>query len=794
MRFFGGLCCVLAGLGTAMAQAPAGPVIDPRGVVNSFTLAPAPSSVAPGGLFTINGTNLASDSLQASGVPWPMTLLSTSVTIAGRPAPLYSVSPGTIVAQAPWECVAGLAAVVVQNGGVSSSPAWITIAAVAPSVLSSGDNGYGPVQGTVTGNSLVISASSLGSTTPAVATGAAATATPASPITAYVGGLPAAATATLDPTQVGQFDIAITVPAGAQAGDVIQLYEGRTAANPVTYGSLAAKDAVQFIAIPDGTPVLTSAVAADLKGNYLIGSAARDSSGCYASFLIDVANQNFSSVGCLTTASATAASPVVAATESSVLAAMVGPPTGDATTGVSSQVVIFNPANTSAMTVTLPSPAVSLAANANGNFNAALAGTPKQTATIDAQTGAVTVANTPTATGTTLSLDLGNGLTDILTPTTALGTGTSAVIVGNDPNRPTAAKLAVVNGKGAVSATQDFPAGWLPFVSPAVQSGGGVTAAAATQANAARVRTYFDTTNHVYYVLTATSDGTQNGFVAFAFDKSSPIALPFPSGWFATACTTPIPLYSFNLSHQIAVAAAQTQPTTTAAMCPASGFVGLDLDAHTVAAMAMPGGQFNAASGGAVATMNNYVYATDGDPNDTDRTLRKAASTLFVLDGVSANAFELALPAGAQSFATLTQIDALNSLAAEATNTTAGDAGIVLFDMHGQTANLVPPPSGYAMVTLLGAFPATRKLVAVGTKASGSNLLVFDLNTSSLVVVPNPAGVGFVGTRPAIKATAAAPAQTFPTILTPNSTANTVAAIGYDASGKQTGVILLRVP
>jgi len=497
-----------------------------------------------------------------------------------------------------------------------------------------------------------------------------------------------------------------------------------------------------------------------------------------------VANQNFTSLGCLTTASATATSPVVAATESSVLAAMVGPPAGDATTGVSTQVMLFNPANANSITVTLPSPAVSLTANNTGNFAAAMAGTPKQTATIDAQTGSFTVANTPAANGTAtpLSIDLGNGLTDVLTPQTALGNGTNAVIVGNDPNKPTAAKLAVVNGKGAVSATQDFPTSWLPLVSPAVAAGGGGNASAVTTANAARLRTYYDTTDKVYYVLTASSDGTQNGFVAFAFDKSAPIALPFPAGWFATACTTPIPLDSFNLSRQIAVAAAQTQQTTTATMCPADGFVGLDLDAHTVAALAMPAGQFNAA-GGAMATMNNYVYATDAAPAP-----KKAASTLFVVDGVSANAYELPLPAGAQSFAALTQIGALNSVAAEATNTAAGDAGIVLFDVHGQTATLVPPPSGYAAVTLEGVFPATRKLVALGSKAGGSSLLVLDLNTGSLAVMPNPAGTGFVGTRPAAKG------QTFPSILMPNSAANTVAAIGYDTAGKQTGVIVLRVP
>jgi hypothetical protein len=537
-------------------------------------------------------------------------------------------------------------------------------------------------------------------------------------------------------------------------------------------------------------------VSANLKGNYIIGNAARDASGCYASFLIDMDNQNFSSVGCLTTATAAATTPVVTATETSVLAALVGPPTGDATTGVSSQVILFNPANASPMTVTLPSPATALTASANGNFNAALAGTPKQTAQINAQTGAITVTTANAAAAATpLTLDLGNGLTDVLTPTTALGNGTSAVIVGNDPNSPTAAALAVINGKDAVISKQNFPTGWLPLVAPAVQAGGNITAAAATTDNADRVRTYYDTTNKSYYVLTASSDGTQNGFIAFTFDNIAPITLPFPGGWFATACTTPIPLYSFTLSRQIAVTAAQVQQSATAAQCPASGFVSLDLDAHTVAALAMAGpAQFNASSGGGITKMNDFVYSTNGDPNDPDKTLRTPAANLFVLDGASANPFQLAVPAGAQSFTDLIEIDALNFLAAEATNTTAGDAGIVLFDLNGQTADLFPPPSGYPEVALLGAFPATQKLVGLAVKAAGASLFVLDLNANDLTVVPNPTGVVFVGERPATKATAAAPAQTFPTILVPNSTANTLAAIGYDATGTQTGVLVLQVP
>lgn len=42
----------------AVAQAPTGPVLDQRGLLNGFTKLPAPATVGRGGILPINGFNL----------------------------------------------------------------------------------------------------------------------------------------------------------------------------------------------------------------------------------------------------------------------------------------------------------------------------------------------------------------------------------------------------------------------------------------------------------------------------------------------------------------------------------------------------------------------------------------------------------------------------------------------------------------------------------------------------------------------------------------------------------------
>src|ERR1035441_3920857 len=76
------------------------PQISQGGVTNAASYS---TVLAPGELFSIFGTNLASATASAASVPLPMILAGTSVTVNGKPAPLVFVSPTQINAQIPYE-------------------------------------------------------------------------------------------------------------------------------------------------------------------------------------------------------------------------------------------------------------------------------------------------------------------------------------------------------------------------------------------------------------------------------------------------------------------------------------------------------------------------------------------------------------------------------------------------------------------------------------------------------------------------------------------------------------------
>src|SRR5262249_10442230 len=90
------------------AQAPTAPVIGARGVTNFFMQDPAPGTVGLGGLVQINGLNLGPpEGAVADSIPWPTRLAGVQVVIGGKLAPIYSVSPATIVVQARFQHRAG---------------------------------------------------------------------------------------------------------------------------------------------------------------------------------------------------------------------------------------------------------------------------------------------------------------------------------------------------------------------------------------------------------------------------------------------------------------------------------------------------------------------------------------------------------------------------------------------------------------------------------------------------------------------------------------------------------------
>jgi hypothetical protein len=316
-----------------------------------------------------------------------------------------------------------------------------------------------------------------------------------------------------------------------------------------------------------------------------------------------------------------------------------------------------------------------------------------------------------------------------------------------------------------------------------------------------RLSVNLDAAKGVFYVLVRSADGARHGLAAFESVEAPARLVGFPEGWFVAACAPAIPLYNLELPRKLAFLGSHVAETEFKDPCPGAGFLLLDLETQTMTAVALPGrGQFDA-DAGASGDVNDFVYGTNTDPER-----RNTADTLFVLDSVTASTFRMDLPAGVTTFAAPRPVPAMNALIAQAMNRTAGDAGLVVFDLERAEVRVLPVPEGFAVVNLLEVFTTTRKLVARGIKAGGTQYLIYDLLSGDLQMPPNPEGVASVG-GPAARAGQAAGAggQQLPgggaaqpqgpqIQQRPNAKANTVTGFAYSGEGKQLGVVVLRVP
>lgn len=149
VRRFWTACLLVAG--PVLAQNV--PVVSSGGIVNAASYNLASTSVAPGSIATIFGSNLSNGTVCVSpcgpvfdknGVLVP-TLAGTTVTFNGFTAPVISVpSSNQIGVQVPVE-MAGTssASVVVTVNGQSSAPVTVPIASVAPGIFSINAAGSG---------------------------------------------------------------------------------------------------------------------------------------------------------------------------------------------------------------------------------------------------------------------------------------------------------------------------------------------------------------------------------------------------------------------------------------------------------------------------------------------------------------------------------------------------------------------------------------------------------------------------------------------------------------------------
>ena len=782
-------------LGFALLQAQTAPVVTPRGVINAFTQRPAPSQVAPGGIIWISGLNLGrAEGIKATGNPAPTKLGDVEVLVNNRLAGIISAEPGRIVAVVPAEVPNGLANVVVRRGEQQSRPARISILASFPSLRTKDDKGFGELAVTGSGADVVFPASGFG--TPG-----------AQDLQAYVGGLRAKVQAA-EAARPGEFDITLTVPSEAAPGDMVTLMSGNRLANQGTWGKRTAT--LKYLALPEGTPDLRDLISSDLRGEFMLATGARDDKGCYPAFLFDFGKASASRLAeCLTTANRNAATPIVAANDTSVLGALVGPPES---AEVASPKLLTLAPGASPVTVNLPSSAALLTANANG-FVAVAPGPPAKVYSIDPVTAEVTegvqpgAGAAPAAPGgpgglIAVAVDLGDGLNVVVSNPVGVGNNRRVVVVADHDRTPKKAKLAFLDPQNAVVSTRDFPDTWLPLAAQPqqVQLPPGVTLPPNVQVARPLVSVFLDPPTRTFYVLARLADNTKHGMLAFPLDPGGTKTVDFPDGWFATGCAAQIPLQSLDLSRRLGLLGSKTLATAFANPCPADGFLVLDLTNQTATSVQLPGtGQLNANAG--ANEMNDYMFGTNTDPGRNN-----VSDTLYVLDGVSGAINRLDLPSGVTGFGNLSTIPAIGALVAPATNRVQGDNGLVLFDLETATAKLLPAPDGFASVQIAGIFATTRKIVGRGLKDqnSGSQFIVYDLVSGDASIIPNPEGVAFVGPLPA-----AAPGgggggapgggggqaqQPQAVTLRANPRAGTIAATAWNAQRRAVGIALLQVP
>ena len=225
------------------AGAPAGTRPAISSVVNGASFQPG---IEAGSWVTIQGTNLANTN---PGRTWradeivggrlPTALDGVSVTINGKAAYVYYISPAQINVQAPTDGATGAVSVVVTNNGSVSAPATPQLQAFAPAFFQYSGTSYAivtrypdnalvgnpsAIPGTVAaapGDVLILWATGFGPTSPAMGAGNVVNGAPplATLPAVTVGGTPVTMLgAALSPGSAGLYQIAIQLPASLPSG------------------------------------------------------------------------------------------------------------------------------------------------------------------------------------------------------------------------------------------------------------------------------------------------------------------------------------------------------------------------------------------------------------------------------------------------------------------------------------------------------------------------------------------------------------------------------------------------
>jgi uncharacterized protein (TIGR03437 family) len=233
-----------AGNGAIRLLQPTGSVPAPAVSVNGVVDAAAfRAPVTAGGIASVFGTNLGSVITNAFTVPLPNAIEGATVTIGGRTAPLFFVSPTQINFQVPWE-LSGQTQTTLQvtTPAGTSGPLTVSLSTASASIFTLDSSGGG--QGVVTisntgqlavaatpaprGQYITIYCTGLGTVSNPPATGATAVADPVSSTvanaTVTIGGVPATVNfAGLAPGFVGLYQVNALVPSSVSPGSAVSL-------------------------------------------------------------------------------------------------------------------------------------------------------------------------------------------------------------------------------------------------------------------------------------------------------------------------------------------------------------------------------------------------------------------------------------------------------------------------------------------------------------------------------------------------------------------------------------------
>jgi uncharacterized protein (TIGR03437 family) len=212
--------------------------VAPPSIASIVNAADGTKPVAPGGLISIYGSNLAATNVATSTVPLSTALGQSCLVVNGTLAPLLFVSNGQVNAQLPSRANGNATLTIHTPGGVSDNYNF-NVSANAPSVFQSGSAGPQTSLATIvraddnqlvtptnpihTNDTIVIYLTGLGATSPAVDDGMPA---PLSPLASAIvspnvtlGGKPLSIYyAGLAPGFVGVYQINATVPFGVPQG------------------------------------------------------------------------------------------------------------------------------------------------------------------------------------------------------------------------------------------------------------------------------------------------------------------------------------------------------------------------------------------------------------------------------------------------------------------------------------------------------------------------------------------------------------------------------------------------